>query len=66
MYSDNGTTFHGADRELSNAHAKSIRDINFRNRLTIDGTAWHFLLLALPHFGGLWEAGVKSVKHHLK
>lgn len=19
-----------------------------------------------PHFGGLWEAGVKSVKHHLK
>jgi len=21
---------------------------------------------ASPHFGGLWEAGVKSVKHHLK
>ncbi|XP_018338771.1 PREDICTED: uncharacterized protein LOC108746473 [Trachymyrmex septentrionalis] len=39
MYSDNGTTFHGADRELSNAHAKAIRNPNFRNRLTIDGTA---------------------------
>ncbi|XP_018399614.1 PREDICTED: uncharacterized protein LOC108777272 [Cyphomyrmex costatus] len=66
MYSDNGTTFHGADRELSSAHAAAIRDPNFRNRLASDGTAWHFLPPASPHFGGLWEAGVKSVKHHLK
>jgi len=42
MHSDNGMrpTFYGADRELSNAHAKAIR--NFRNRFA-DGTAWHFL-----------------------
>ena len=53
MYSDNGTTFYGADRELSNAHAKAIRDTYFRNRLTIDGTAWHLLPPASPHFGGL-------------
>ncbi|KYN34998.1 hypothetical protein ALC56_10673 [Trachymyrmex septentrionalis] len=65
MYSDNGTTFHGADRELSNAHAKTIRDTNFRNQLTIDGTAWHFSPPASPHFDGLWKAikNVKSVKH---
>ena len=42
-----------ADRELSNAHAKTIRDPNFQNRLAIDGTAWHFLLPASPHFGDL-------------
>ena len=52
MYSDNETTFHGADSKLSKAHAKAIRDPNFRNQLTIDGTAWHFLLPASPHFGG--------------
>ena len=64
MYSDNGTTFH--DAELSNAHAKAIRNPNFRNRLATDEIAWHFLSPASSHFNRLWEAGVKSVKHHLK
>lgn len=27
---------------------------------------WHFNPPASPHFGGLWEAGVKSVKYHLR
>ncbi|XP_071642970.1 uncharacterized protein [Temnothorax longispinosus] len=33
--------------------------------LAKDGTQWKFNPFAAPHFGGKWEAGVKSVKTHL-
>jgi hypothetical protein len=26
---------------------------------------WHFIPPRLPHFGGLWEAGMSSMKYHL-
>ncbi|GBN32396.1 hypothetical protein AVEN_181167-1 [Araneus ventricosus] len=31
-----------------------------------EGIVWHFNTPATPHFGGLWEAGAKSLKSHLK
>jgi len=34
--------------------------------LAKDGTQWKFNPPSAPHFGGKWEAGVKSVKYHLK
>lgn len=34
--------------------------------LANDGTQWLFNPPAASHFGGHWEAGVKSVKYHLK
>lgn len=34
--------------------------------LANDSTQWLFNPPAAPHFGGKWEAGVKSVKFHLK
>ena len=34
--------------------------------LSNDSTEWRFNPPSAPHFGGKWESGVKSVKHHLR
>ncbi|CAB0042117.1 unnamed protein product [Trichogramma brassicae] len=67
MYSDNGTTFKGASKELM---ALFKQDSRFRagvgRALAMRGTRWSFIPPRAPHFGGLWEAAVRSFKHHLK
>ncbi|XP_029172121.1 uncharacterized protein LOC114941332 [Nylanderia fulva] len=66
IYSDNGTTFQGADRELKLAIAQALKNSDLQNTLSTDGINWHFVPPSAPHFGGLWEAAVRSVKYHLK
>ena len=67
LYSDNATTFHGADEELrSMFKAASDFYTTCANSMANDGTSWTFIPPNTPHYGGLWEAGVKSVKHHIK
>lgn len=66
IYSDNGTTFIGADRELQQAYHDAVKNPDFLNRTASDRTSWQFIPPHAPHFGGLWEAGVKSVKFHLR
>ncbi|XP_076289809.1 uncharacterized protein LOC143213641 [Lasioglossum baleicum] len=66
MYSDNGTTFVGADRELCRMYRATLRNPDFLNKTASDCIVWHFIPPSAPHFGGLWEAGVKSLKHHLR
>jgi hypothetical protein len=63
LYSDNGTTFVGADAELRRLF-RSASDLYKEVAATLaqDGTTWSFIPPYTPHFGGLWEAGVKSVK----
>lgn len=68
LYSDCGTNFVGANKELQilyNQSKSSIPD-EITDRLAKNGTKWHFIPPASPNFGGLWEAGVKSTKYHLK
>ena len=66
MHSDRGTTFQGAERLLHEEYAKALSGSEFQACLAQDNVTWHFIPPAAPHFGGIWEAGVKSVKTHLK
>lgn len=66
MYSDNGTNFVGASKHLAKEVGSIVRDDEVQGQITRVGTQWHFIPPAAPNFGGLWEAGVKSMKHHLK
>ncbi|XP_043064077.1 uncharacterized protein LOC122320066 [Drosophila ficusphila] len=68
LYSDNGTNFVGADRQLKGL-VKQFRD-DYESLIAPKWAqlrvTWHFTPPQSPNFGGLWEANVKSVKHHLK
>nr|CAH7750739.1 unnamed protein product [Callosobruchus chinensis] len=64
IYSDNGTNFVGASKELGRYLVAS--EGNSREAASKEEIEWSFLPPHSPHFGGLWEAGVRSVKHHLK
>lgn len=69
LYSDCGTNFVGADKELRKLllQAQSPAQSEEVSRFLADnGTTWHFNPPSAPHFGGLWEAGVKSTKSHLR
>lgn len=57
IYSDNATNFHGANRQLLN---------NMRDASAEEAIEWRFNPPSAPHFGGIYEAGIKSVKSHLK
>ena len=65
--SDNATNFIGANNELKDFY-KQIESVEHNktveNYLTKKGITWHFMPLRAPHFGGLWEASVKSFKLH--
>jgi hypothetical protein len=69
MYSDNGTNFVGANKELQTLK-QLFKDSQFQQELFSESlkynTNWKFIPANSPHWGGLWEAGVKSVKGHIK
>lgn len=68
LYSDNGTNFVGAAKELKNLFdaEKSAMVQEIADSLASQGTTWHFIPPRAPNFGGLWESGIKSTKYHIK
>jgi len=67
IYSDCGTNFVGADRQLRELFRSARQDCRrIVAWLTTEGVRWRFNPPAAPHFGGLWKAAVKGVKHHLR
>ncbi|XP_060872759.1 uncharacterized protein LOC132946718 [Metopolophium dirhodum] len=68
IYSDNATNFVGANRKLQELKKLFLSDTldSEIQKLTAElGIRWHFIPPRSPHFGGLWEAAIKSVKTHL-
>ncbi|XP_011859974.1 PREDICTED: uncharacterized protein LOC105557366 [Vollenhovia emeryi] len=73
IYSDNGTNFVGANRELKELAQfsnclilASAKNNSIREAISEIGISWHFIPAHSPHFGGLWEAGVKSTIYHIR
>ncbi|XP_044315223.1 uncharacterized protein LOC123037630 [Drosophila rhopaloa] len=67
IWTDNGTNFLGARNELKELRELFLSDpqrSEIFNSCTALGVNWHFIPPRSPHFGGLWEAAVKSAKYH--
>ncbi|XP_078347341.1 uncharacterized protein LOC144632548 [Oculina patagonica] len=65
IWSDNGTNFVGAEKELREA-VKRLDSERIGDQLSADGVQWHFNPPSSPHFGGVWERLVQSAKRALK
>lgn len=66
IFSDNGTNFVGAKRELHSLFGflkQSQSDI--MKGCADEGIIWKFIPPNSPHFGGIWESNIKQVKSHL-
>ena len=69
IHSDHGSNFMGAKNQLAeiyqlleNAESKNeIQSYLLQQKIT-----WETIPVRAPHFGGLWEAAVRSTKYHLK
>ncbi|XP_062698947.1 uncharacterized protein LOC134284246 [Aedes albopictus] len=64
IYSDNGTNFKGAARELAEEIKAINRDV--ASTFTNAETEWLFNPPSAPHMGGVWERKVRSIKDALK
>lgn len=67
LYSDCGTNFVGANKQLGELFTASSREgQRIAAYLAEERIEWRFNPPAAPNFGGIWEAAVKSAKHHLR
>ncbi|XP_056641512.1 uncharacterized protein LOC130448253 [Diorhabda sublineata] len=67
VFSDNGTKIVGASSDLQDFGNLLIsQSSKLQEQLEKDNVNWNFIPAHSPDFGGLWEAGVKSCKYHLK
>lgn len=65
VFSDNGTNFVDAERELREAVEALHADPTTEERFKKVGVRWHFQTALTPHFGGAHESLVKSAKRAL-
>ena len=69
IWSDHSSNFVGANNELKELQSL-LTDPNMQGSVSDFCSAhniqWKFIPERAPHFGGIWESAVKSVKTHLK
>ncbi|XP_054259795.1 uncharacterized protein LOC128984491 [Macrosteles quadrilineatus] len=70
LYSDCGTNYVGASKQLMKTFQNFMKESNTKdalNNFALDHSInFHFQPPAAPHQGGLWESAIKSSKYHLK
>ena len=69
LWSDHGSNFVGAAQdmaELVKFLSQQQTQGEISNFCTSQNVEWKFIPQHAPHFGGLWEAAVKSFKMHLR
>lgn len=66
IYSDNGTCFVRANKDLMEMDQNEAFNSIIYDELAQKNIQWHFSPAGAPHFNGLAEAGVKTVKSFLK
>ena len=61
MYSDNGTNFRAADKEMKSLILQLDQE-KIKESIANKGIKWHFNPPSAPHFGGVHESMIKSAK----
>ncbi|GFV67139.1 integrase catalytic domain-containing protein [Trichonephila clavipes] len=64
IFCDQGTNFYGASRNLRNEFRQLMKKDAYHQFLVTDNITFHLNPPSAPHFGGIWEATVKSFKFH--
>ena len=72
IFSDNAPSFLAARETLSIQEEtdlsfhRTVSSTSFQTSVNNLGTEWLVIPTRAPHFGGLWESAIKSMKHHLR
>lgn len=64
IYSDRGTNFQGASKELQLA-VQNLNQNRLMHEFTTGDTEWSFIPPGSPHMGGAWERLIRTVKQNL-
>lgn len=56
----------GANSELKQLFQHFQQENRLLTATASKGIRWYFIPPRVPHFGGLWEAAVRSMKRHLR
>ena len=66
IHSDNWTNFVGTHRELQEVYSFLIKEDSIVHWTSTGHITWRFAPCRAPHFGGLWEAAMKTMKTLLR